>query len=161
MGRQATQEPRQKTRRAIGAGLVGVALGGFFDGIMLHQILQWHHLLSAVTPDGTAADLRFHVLADGIFHLSHYILALVGIVLLWSCRHSLRQAGAGRHMLGWILTGFGGWHAFDAVVSHWLLQLHRIRMDVENPLLWDLLWLFPFGIVPLAVGILLLRNADK
>ena len=31
------------------AGLfTGMALGGFFDGILLHQVLQWHHLLSAV-----------------------------------------------------------------------------------------------------------------
>ena len=27
---------------------VGLSLGGFFDGILLHQILQWHHLLSGV-----------------------------------------------------------------------------------------------------------------
>jgi uncharacterized membrane protein len=27
--------------------LLGFALGGFFDGILLHQILQWHHLLSS------------------------------------------------------------------------------------------------------------------
>lgn len=25
--------------------LLGFALGGFFDGILLHQVLQWHHLL--------------------------------------------------------------------------------------------------------------------
>lgn len=23
--------------------LFGLGLGGFFDGIVLHQILQWHH----------------------------------------------------------------------------------------------------------------------
>src|SRR4051794_15960674 len=28
--------------------LVGLAMGGFFDGILLHQVLQWHHLLSLV-----------------------------------------------------------------------------------------------------------------
>jgi uncharacterized membrane protein len=26
--------------------LLGIGLGGFFDGIVLHQILQWHHMLS-------------------------------------------------------------------------------------------------------------------
>ncbi|TIP73091.1 MAG: DUF2243 domain-containing protein, partial [Mesorhizobium sp.] len=24
--------------------LLGLGLGGFFDGIVLHQLLQWHHM---------------------------------------------------------------------------------------------------------------------
>jgi uncharacterized membrane protein len=28
------------------ATILGVGLGGFVDGIVLHQVLQWHHLLS-------------------------------------------------------------------------------------------------------------------
>lgn len=28
------------------AFLLGVGLGGFVDGILLHQVLQWHHLLT-------------------------------------------------------------------------------------------------------------------
>jgi uncharacterized membrane protein len=28
----------------ISAGILfGLGLGGFFDGIVLHQVLQWHH----------------------------------------------------------------------------------------------------------------------
>jgi uncharacterized membrane protein len=27
--------------------LLGVGLGGFIDGIVMHQILQWHHVLTA------------------------------------------------------------------------------------------------------------------
>lgn len=27
--------------------LLGIGFGGFIDGIVLHQILQWHHMLSA------------------------------------------------------------------------------------------------------------------
>ncbi len=26
--------------------LLGIGLGGFVDGIVLHQILQWHHMLT-------------------------------------------------------------------------------------------------------------------
>lgn len=28
--------------------MLGFGLGGFFDGILLHQLLQWHHLLSGL-----------------------------------------------------------------------------------------------------------------
>jgi uncharacterized membrane protein len=27
--------------------LLGIGLGGFVDGIVLHQILQWHHMLTS------------------------------------------------------------------------------------------------------------------
>jgi uncharacterized membrane protein len=145
-------------RRAIGAALLGTALGGFFDGILLHQILQWHHLFSGLVPSDSIIDLRFQVMADGLFHLAHYLAAVAGLAFLWSSRRSMQDQGANRHLSGWALIGFGGWHVFDAVVSHWMLQIHRIRMDVDNPLAWDLVWLVPFGIVPLAVGIWLLRG---
>lgn len=132
-------------RRFAVAGLtLGFALGGFFDGILLHQILQWHHLLSAV--EGT--DVRFQVAADGWFHALMYVVAAVGLWLLWRAR----RAGDGRRLVAFGLMGFGAWHVLDSVMSHWLLGIHRIRMDSASPLMWDLLWLAAFGLVPLAVG---------
>jgi uncharacterized membrane protein len=135
--------------RFDGSGyLLGFALGGFFDGILLHQILQWHHLLSAI--DGT--DIRFQVAADGYFHALMYVIAAIGLWLLWT---ALRSPGhhAGRRLFAAMLIGFGGWHIADAVLSHWLIGIHRIRMDSENPLVWDLLWLAIFGIIPLLAGL--------
>ena len=36
------------------AGLIlGLGLGGFIDGITLHQIMQWHNMGSAVLPPST------------------------------------------------------------------------------------------------------------
>ena len=129
--------------------LLGFALGGFFDGILLHQILQWHHLLSAI--DG--ADMRFQVATDGYFHALMYAIAGVGLWMLARSRH-----GSPRLLLAGILIGFGTWHVVDALLSHWLLGIHRIRMDTSSPLFWDLLWLGLFGIVPLIVGWLIRRG---
>ncbi|PZN29727.1 MAG: DUF2243 domain-containing protein, partial [Proteobacteria bacterium] len=74
------------TAEAIGrtwAGyLLGFALGGFFDGILLHQILQWHHLLLGVDAE-PLQDIRVQILADGLFHLLMYGIALVGLWALW------------------------------------------------------------------------------
>ena len=53
------------------------------------------------------------------------------------------------------LIGFGTWHIIDALVSHWLIGLHRIRMDSEFPLFWDVAWLVAFGILPLLLAVLL------
>ena len=127
---------------------LGFALGGFFDGILLHQILQWHHLLSLVPG---IDDLRLQVLWDGYFHLLMYAIALAGLVGLWRAQ---RRAALdwGRPLAGAMLAGFGLWHAVDALLSHWLLGIHRIRVDSPDPLLWDLAWLVLFGLAPLFVG---------
>ncbi|HYE01496.1 MAG TPA: DUF2243 domain-containing protein, partial [Alphaproteobacteria bacterium] len=146
---------RPAARTAHWAGwLLGFALGGFFDGILLHQILQWHHLLSAV-PGEALRDLRVQVLADGLFHALMYVLALIGLGLLW---RGQRLAG-GRRLLGDALIGFGAWHIVDAVVSHWTLGLHRIRMESEAPLAWDLVF-FALGLAALGAGLALRRGGD-
>jgi uncharacterized membrane protein len=42
---------------------LGLGLGGFFDGIILHQVLQWHHMLtSAGFPANNLANLEFNVM---------------------------------------------------------------------------------------------------
>ena len=127
---------------------LGFALGGFFDGILLHQILQWHHLLSLVPG---IDDLRLQVLWDGYFHLLMYAIALAGLAGLWRAqrRGALER---GRPLLGALCVGFGLWHAVDALLSHWLLGIHRIRIDSANPLAWDLVWLVVFGLLPLFAG---------
>ncbi|WP_234828130.1 DUF2243 domain-containing protein [Sinorhizobium fredii] len=143
--------PRTQRSRLIGCFALGVSIGGFFDGILLHQILQWHHLLSGLA--SRAADLRLQVMADGIFHLAMYVLLLVGLGLLWRQRRDpeMSEFTVGTAM-AWTLMGFGAWHVLDAVLSHWLLGLHRVKMDSPNPLFWDLLWFAVFGIGPLLLG---------
>lgn len=147
-----------KTPWARWAAALGFALGGFFDGILLHQILQWHHLLSLVPG---MDDLRLQVLWDGYFHALMYVLALAALAGLW--RQHRRGAAKAAGIWGWplvgaVLVGFGLWHVVDSVLSHWLLQIHRIRVDSPDPLLWDLLWLALFGLLPLALGLRLRRK---
>lgn len=140
---------------AVAAAALGFAIGGFFDGILLHQVLQWHHLLSAV--DGAAfADLRTQILADGLFHVAMYLVGAVGLTLFWRRRAELALSGAGSALAGLGVIGFGGWHALDAVLSHWILGIHRIRMDADVPLAWDVGWLVLFGVVPMLAGLRLL-----
>lgn len=139
--------------------LLGFGMGGFFDGILLHQILQWHHLLSgfgAGAASSTLADLRVQVVADGVFHALMYAVAVAGLWSLYRARGA--SAPPRRALLASFLVGFGAWHVIDAVFSHWLIGLHRLRMDVSNPLPWELAWLGVFGVLPLAAGLLLGRR---
>jgi len=143
---------------APAAVALGFALGGFFDGILLHQVLQWHHLLSAVDAPGFA-DLRVQVMADGLFHLAMYVIAVLALWRLLAGRDAAAaQPGDPRRLLGSVLLGFAAWHTVDAVLAHWLLGIHRIRMDSAHPLAWDLGWWAAFGLVPAAFGWRLQRD---
>ena len=135
---------------------LGIALGGFFDGIVLHQILQWHHLLSNVQ---AGLDMRFQILADGVFHAFMYVIAGIALFQLWRRRGLLVKAGAGTWIWGHGILGFGIWHLMDSILSHWILGIHRVRMDTESPLMWDLIWLVAFGLVPMIAGWLILKNS--
>lgn len=137
--------------------VLGFALGGFFDGILLHQILQWHHLLSLVPGAG---DMRMQVLWDGYFHALMYLIAAVGLWRLWLAHRRAREA-SGRLLLGALLVGFGVWHVVDGILSHWLLGIHRIKLDSANPLMWDITWFTIFGVLPIIIGWLLWRNTQR
>ena len=52
----------------IAAGiLLGLGLGGFFDGIVLHQILQWHHMLTdAGYPATSVENLKINTFWDSL-----------------------------------------------------------------------------------------------
>ncbi|HYD96303.1 MAG TPA: DUF2243 domain-containing protein [Noviherbaspirillum sp.] len=140
-----------------GAGfLLGFSLGGFFDGILLHQVMQWHHLLSGIGRP-PFDDLRVQLLADGLFHAAMYVIAAAGLWKLLKARFALVDRASDRLLVAAALIGFGAWHIVDAVLSHWVLGLHRIRMDVPNPLLWDLLWFGVFGVLFVAAGLLMRR----
>ena len=147
------------SRVSLAVGTIGFALGGFFDGILLHQVLQWHHFLSLV-PGEALRDIGAQILADGLFHVAVYAIAALGLWLLWRARGGLAAAD-GRRLLGVALLGFGVWQAVDVAGFHWVAGIHRIRVDVPNPLLWDLGWLAVFGLPTLVLGVWLLRSPAK
>ncbi|HEY8563863.1 MAG TPA: DUF2243 domain-containing protein [Beijerinckiaceae bacterium] len=158
LDRHRPEEPRPKRGLLLAGGVIGIALGGFFDGILLHQILQWHHFLSLV-PGEALRDLKNQIIADGAFHVLMYVIAAVGLLMLWRARAGLNGAGAGRCLLGSVLLGFGIWQVIDVVVFHWIIGIHRIRVDVPEPLPWDIGWMIVFGAPALVAGWLILRRA--
>jgi uncharacterized membrane protein len=144
------------SRALWGAALLGIALGGLFDGILLHQVLQWHHLLSLVGNE-SLQDIRVQILADGLFHILMYTVACVGLWLLWSARRS-EAAPTPSSLLGTVLLGFGLWQVIDVVLFHWIVRIHRIRVDVTYPIWWDIGWMVVFGAPALALAWWLTRT---
>ena len=54
--------------------LLGLGLGGFIDGILLHQIIHWHNMGSAVVPPITMEAMADNMRWDGFFHAAVWLL---------------------------------------------------------------------------------------
>jgi uncharacterized membrane protein len=154
----AIADDRRRERRhlAIGGTLLGIGLGGFFDGIVLHQILQWHHMLSAVVPTDDLDGLRRNALADGLFHAATYLCTVAGLAALWSAPRGRAGPWPRRLLVGLLLAGWGGFNLVEGLVNHQWLGLHHVRPGPDR-LAWDLGFL-AWGAAMLVVGILWARQ---
>jgi uncharacterized membrane protein len=138
--------------------VLGLGLGGFIDGIVLHQIAQWHNMLSstdrwpATTMEGMEANMR----ADGLFHLATWILVAMGLGMLWN---ALRNGapGSGWNLVGWMLAGWGIFNVVEGVADHLVLGIHHVN-EGANEAAWDIAFL-AFGLL-LIVGGWLLGRAE-
>jgi uncharacterized membrane protein len=151
--------PADRPSVGVAGILLGIGFGGFFDGILLHQILQWHHMLTATGdhPATTVAGLEDNTLADGLFHALTFIAALTGLAVLWK---AVRRGAvlAGRHLLGLMLAGWGLFNLVEGVVDHQVLTVHHVNPD--NVVLWDTLFLV-LGAVLLVGGLALARSGAR
>jgi uncharacterized membrane protein len=138
--------------------LLGVGLGGFVDGIVLHQILQWHHMLTALDgyPATTVDGLEVNTLWDGLFHAATYVFVAVGLFLVWSRARSGGTVWSWRSLLGWMLVGWGMFNLVEGTIDHHLLGLHHVRAGPDQ-LAYDLGFL-ALGAALVLAGWLLARR---
>jgi uncharacterized membrane protein len=137
--------------------LLGVGLGGFADGIVLHQILQWHNMLSAVQPPTTLSAMHLNMRWDGFFHALTWLLTMAGVLQLWRAGIVGAIPRPARAFAGQLLLGWGAFNLIEGLVDHQLLGIHHVR---EGPgwLAYDLAFLGVGGIGLLLVGLMLARR---
>ncbi|MBC8040624.1 MAG: DUF2243 domain-containing protein [Opitutaceae bacterium] len=144
--------PHSRSLRIAGV-VLGLGLGGFFDGIVFHQILGWHHMVCTTftcQPDSIAA-LRVQIVQDGWFHLVVWLLTITGVVLLFRSARQHALTGLGRALLGAVLAGWGVFNLVEGLIDHHLLNLHHVRPGHPHELLFDLLFL-AFGLLLIGLG---------
>ncbi len=121
--------PRNPVPLLCAAVVAGMGLGGFVDGIVMHQILQLHALLSTKVDNTNYIGKSVNMFWDGIFHLLCLAFTLTGLVLVW---HTLRSAERQRldtsgHILsGGLLIGWAVFNVLEGVVDHHVLSLHNV-----------------------------------
>jgi uncharacterized membrane protein len=126
----------------ISAGvLFGLGLGGFFDGIVLHQLLQWHHLLTnAGYPPTSIENLEINTLWDGLFHATTYVFVVLGLIVLWRASRRTHIRWSSKLLVGSLLIGFGIFNLVEGIVDHHLLGIHHVNETVPRAqwVYWDL-----------------------
>jgi len=141
------------------AFIMGLGLGGLIDGIALHQILQWHHMLTDTGehPSTTVAGLEDNTLADGFFHLATWFLIITAMLLMVRAWQRRELAPPWRVHFGMLLAGWGVFNVVEGVIDHQLLGIHHVRDDLGAPLGWDLAFL-AFGVALIVAGTALART---
>jgi uncharacterized membrane protein len=138
MSESTTRAPRHELPTRTGGLLMGLGLGGFVDGIVLHQILQWHHMLSHEESMRAVAGLELNTLADGFFHAATWGFVLAGSFAMIASWRQGRMAPNLPFHVGLLLTGWGLFNLVEGIVDHHLLRIHHVRDDLGAPLSWDM-----------------------
>jgi len=161
----ASQPTAAASRRAFPTAsgvLFGLGLGGFFDGIVLHQLLQWHHMLSSWYPITTIDNLRLNTLWDGIFHSATYVFVVLGLFLFWRTAHRHHLYWSWKLMTGSALVGWGAFNVVEGLIDHELLGIHHVNELVgrDQYLYWDMGFLL-WGALMVVAGWRLFRAGQR
>lgn len=135
----------------VSAGvLLGAGMGGFVDGIVLHQILQLHNMLSARIPPDTLVRAKENMTWDGYFHAGVWAMTAAGLVTLFKAGARRDVPWSGRVLLGAWLMGWGLFNLIEGIIDHHLLRIHHVH-EYARP---DTQAMFDYGFL-LVGGVLL------
>ena len=135
-----SQEPSPKLTVAplISASTtLGIGIGGFADGTILHQILQWHEMLSNKIPPTSLINKSVNMFWDGIFHLFCLIVVILGMALLVKLFFRNDVIISWKTFIGGIFLGWGIFNIVEGIINHQILKLHNVREITTNVDLWN------------------------
>ncbi|MBE4909472.1 DUF2243 domain-containing protein [Bacillus luteolus] len=144
-----------KTHRSlikIGSFVLGFGFLGALDGIIFHQLLQWHSVYMATDRPG-------QIVSDGLFHFAVTITLVIGGILLWVAENPIAHKKGIRLLIGWFLIGGGLFNLTEGIINHHILQIHRVKPADPNPLFYDLTFL-GLGVVLIVIGYLIKKNTE-
>ncbi|MEA3212380.1 MAG: hypothetical protein QOE70_5437 [Chthoniobacter sp.] len=136
--------------------ILGVGLGGFADGIILHQLLQWHHMIctTATCEVHTLADFKRQTFQDGLFHLAMWLTVIAGVIMLFrAMAHSLTDA-RGITLLGSMFVGCGCFNLIEGTINHHILGIHHVISGSPHQLTADIVFLGGSVVLAIFGGVL-------
>lgn len=142
----------------LAGAVLGMGFGGFADGIILHQILGWHHLVcvTAHCRPASIEQLQLQNTQDGYFHLALWLVTLAGMGMLFRAAPLAGPKWQGRTLLGSMLVGCGLFNLVEGLVDHQILGIHHVLPGNPHQFVFDMLFL-AMGVVFMVIGGLLIR----
>jgi uncharacterized membrane protein len=153
-------DERRQHRATVAGMLIGVGMGSFVDGIVLHQMVQWHHMLSNIVPPHTMDNMRVNMTWDGLFHALTWIVTLAGILLLRSAASARAAMPSLQAFTGQLILGWGVFNLVEGVIDHQILGIHNVR-EVPNDTVYNLTFLAIGGVLFILIGWLLMRAGSR
>jgi uncharacterized membrane protein len=151
-------QPNVVTKPLIRAGIfAGIGMGGFLDGIVFHQILQFHNMLTARLPKDSIANVEINMFWDGLFHSFTWIMTVIAFILLFRARHVPNLLWSGQVFIGACFFGWGLFNFVEGLIDHHLLHLHHV-VEQRGESLFDFLFLLS-GILFMLGGGYAIRSA--
>jgi uncharacterized membrane protein len=141
----------------ISAGVfMGIGLGGFLDGIVFHQILQFHNMLSNRFPPDTLVNAKINMTWDGYFHAMVWVMTAAGLYLLFRAGQRRDVPWSGKILFGSLIAGWGLFNLVEGIIDHHILGIHHVMEYSDNKLPYDLAFLAS-GVIFLLIGWMLIR----
>ncbi|WP_096438298.1 DUF2243 domain-containing protein [Alteribacter populi] len=135
------------TRNLWSGILFGLGLIAFFDEVVFHQLLRWHHFYDKSTTD-------IGLISDGLFHAFSWFATIGGLFMFADLRR--RNALWLTRWWGGVLLGAGVFQLYDGIIQHKFMRIHQIRY-VDNVIIYDLVWNIT-AIAMVIVGIILINR---
>jgi uncharacterized membrane protein len=140
--------------------VVGIGMGGFVDGIVLHQILQVHEMLSNKISATEYIGKSINMFWDGIFHFFCMAVVLIGIILMWKLLSRKDVDRSGNLFGGGLLLGWGLFNIVEGVIDHQILKLHNVIELAANHNIANFTFL-GVSVVMIIIGFLLVNTENK
>lgn len=142
--------------------LLGIGLGGFFDGILFHQILQTHSMLSNIYFPNTVLNIEINMFWDGMFHAFTWLTTILGIWFLWHAGVRNSERNSGLYFIGLLFVGWGLFNTIEGTINHLVLQLHHViqRTTARGQFVSDICFLIS-GLLLIAVGVLMMYKFNE
>ena len=146
------------TRIRSGALMLGIGLGALADGIVFHELLQWHSMLSSAIVQDSVTAMRVSMAADGMFHAVAWTIVAAGVAAMWSAYGRPGTLPTRAAFAGWLILGWGWFNLIEGIVNHHFLALHHVRDFPEHVPAYDWAFLLVGGLGFIALGTLLTRK---
>lgn len=141
---------KKENKNLFISGLIlGLGILGAIDGIVFHQLLQWHHMI-------LSPNIELEIFTDGLFTALFSALLVWGGVKIFQDARKNEIGNSWKVFLGGLLIGGGAFNLIEGIVNHHILKVHRVKPLAENPMLYDLSFL-AIGLLLVLIGLMIKR----